>query len=364
MKNFTLVILSLFCVLTGFNQAYAQCNIEHIPSPDQLGGWSNGTSIGQTFTAECDGELDELQIMTSATDYTNVTLELFIGSQVTTPALQETGKSLVTGTGGWKIITLDTPFSVTNGQQYTFYLTNNESNANITVSQTDTYAGGGSWLNGSPWNPYDLAFRCNSLAPLPVELASFHAEVVKGGIKLYWSTAAEIDNAGFYLYRNGKKISHFIPGAGTTSEPQEYSFTDKDVQPDVLYVYQISDIEEGTGKETLHPAITIIASKEALQAKEIPEAYKLHANYPNPFNPTTTIEFDVPVGTYNYTSLRIYDASGKLVKTLFDEPMDAGKYSVSWHGKDDNGNAVSSGTYYCKMVTEAYSETRQLLLLK
>jgi hypothetical protein len=204
---------------------------------------------------------------------------------------------------------------------------------------------------------------------LPVELSSFHAEVVKGGIKLHWSTASEINNKGFIVYKQSQQgsllpCSELIEGAGTTSEPQQYSFTDKDVQPDVLYTYQIADIEEGTGKETLHPAITIIASKDALQAKEIPEAFALHANYPNPFNPTTTIEFDVPVGTYNYTSLRIYDASGKLVKTLIDEPMDGGKYSVSWHGKDDSGNAVSSGTYYCKMITETYSETRQLVLLK
>jgi hypothetical protein len=179
-----------------------------------------------------------------------------------------------------------------------------------------------------------------------------------------------MNNAGFKIYRKDGDLPGFqnleglIEGAGTTSEPQQYTFTDKDVQADVLYTYQIADIEEGTGVETLHPAITIMATKEGLESSDIPDKYALHANYPNPFNPTTTIEFDVPVGTYNHTSLRIYDSSGKLVKTLIDEPMDAGKYSVSWHGKDDSGNAVSSGTYYCKMVTEEYSETRQLVLLK
>jgi hypothetical protein len=206
--------------------------------------------------------------------------------------------------------------------------------------------------------------------PLPVELSDFYAEVVHGGIDLHWSTASEVNNAGFKVYRKDGDLPGFqnleglIEGAGTTSEPQNYSFTDNDVQPDVLYTYQIADVEQGTNKETLHPAITIMATKEGLESSDIPDKYALHANYPNPFNPTTTIEFDVPVGTYNYTSLRIYDSSGKLVKTLINEPMEAGKYSVSWHGKDDNGKAVSSGMYYCKMVTEEYSETKQLVLLK
>jgi hypothetical protein len=215
----------------------------------------------------------------------------------------------------------------------------------------------------------EFVFTSND-EPLPVELTEFHAEVVNGGIKLHWTTASEMNNAGFKIYRKDGDLPGFqnleglIEGAGTTSEPQQYSFTDNDVQPNILYTYQIADIEEGTGVETLHPAITIMATKEGLESSDIPDKYALHANYPNPFNPTTTIEFDVPVGTYNHTSLRIYDSSGKLVKTLIDEPMDAGKYSVSWHGKDDSGNAVSSGTYYCKMVTEEYSETRQLVLLK
>jgi hypothetical protein len=179
-----------------------------------------------------------------------------------------------------------------------------------------------------------------------------------------------MNNAGFKVYRKDGDLPGFqnleglIPGAGTTTEPKSYSFTDNDVQPDVLYTYQIADIEEGTGKETPHPAITIMATKEALQAKEIPQAYKLHANYPNPFNPETTIEFDVPAGTYNDTSLRIYDVSGKLIKMLINGTMDPGYHSVVWDGKDNNGTSVSSGVYYCKMVTKNYSKVMQLVLLK
>jgi hypothetical protein len=205
--------------------------------------------------------------------------------------------------------------------------------------------------------------------PLPVELQDFYAEVIPSGIRLHWTTASELNNKGFIVYKQWQQgsllpCSDLIEGAGTTSEPQEYSFTDKTVQPNVLYTYQIADVEEGTNKETLHPPITIMATKKALQAKEIPEAFALHANYPNPFNPETTIEFDVPVGTYNYTSLRIYDVSGKLVKTLIDEPMEPGYHSVIWDGKDDNGKSVNSGVYIYKMMTENYHKTRRCILLK
>lgn len=96
---------------------------------------------------------------------------------------------------------------------------------------------------------------------------------------------------------------------------------------------------------------------------EVPTQFTLSQNYPNPFNPQTTIEFDIPE-SQDAVSLRIYDSSGKLVKTLIHAPMDAGNYSVIWNGTDDNGNAVSSGIYYYEMSTESYRQIRQLVLLK
>ena len=199
-------------------------------------------------------------------------------------------------------------------------------------------------------------------APLPVELSSFHAEVTKEGINLHWETAAEINNAGFNLYKNGELVT-FVNGYGTTNESHSYSYLDTNVQEGRLYTYEIEDIEEDTGVATRHPAIAVIAGKGMLQDTDTPTNYNLHEAYPNPFNPTTTVSFDLPEAANLHLS--IYDATGKLVRTFADgETWNGGSYSVIWNGEDDAGNDVSSGTYFCKMVTEKYSETKAMVLLK
>jgi polyhydroxybutyrate depolymerase len=96
---------------------------------------------------------------------------------------------------------------------------------------------------------------------------------------------------------------------------------------------------------------------------DVPENFELSQNYPNPFNPTTTISFDLPEATT--LNLAIYDVTGKLVRTFAaDELWNGGSYSVIWNGEDDNGTAVSSGTYFCKMVTDKYSDVMPLVLVK
>jgi hypothetical protein len=237
------------------------------------------------------------------------------------------------------------------------------------ISSQFTHNTGSRTFSGSGFTSFSDFSIGEGEGALPVELQDFYAEVVHGGIQLYWKTASEMNNMGFKIYRKDGDLPGFrnleglIEGAGTISEPQDYNFTDKDVQADILYTYQIADVEEGTNKETLHPAITIMATKEALQAQEIPQNYKLHANYPNPFNPTTIIEFDMPESA-NLT-LKIYDITGKLIRSFADgEAWQGGSYSIVWNGDDNSGKPVSSGTYLCKMVTEKYKEVKQLVLLK
>ncbi len=88
----------------------------------------------------------------------------------------------------------------------------------------------------------------------------------------------------------------------------------------------------------------------------------LSQNYPNPFNPQTTIRFtlkdNAPV------SLKIYNVSGQLVKTLVSGTRTAGEHTVRWDGRNDAGQAVSSGVYFYKLVTKNFSQTRKMVLLK
>lgn len=85
--------------------------------------------------------------------------------------------------------------------------------------------------------------------------------------------------------------------------------------------------------------------------------YKLYDNYPNPFNPVTTIKFELPVASL--VLLRIYDITGKEVETLFNEFKLKGRYSVSF-----NATNYSSGIYFYKLQTENYINIKKMVLLK
>lgn len=86
------------------------------------------------------------------------------------------------------------------------------------------------------------------------------------------------------------------------------------------------------------------------------------SNYPNPFNPTTTIRYTVPQN--GDVNIYIYNTRGQLVKTLVNDHKTAGSHSVIWDGKDDNGNAASSGVYFYRMVTPDKVLTNKMLMIK
>ncbi len=97
------------------------------------------------------------------------------------------------------------------------------------------------------------------------------------------------------------------------------------------------------------------------QQTGIPEIFSLSQNYPNPFNPTTKIKFDIPPskGAGGMTRLFIYDALGKDIATLVNEQLSPGTYSVEWDGTN-----YPSGVYFYKLITNDFTETRKMVLMK
>ena len=93
-----------------------------------------------------------------------------------------------------------------------------------------------------------------------------------------------------------------------------------------------------------------------------PRANRLEANVPNPFNPSTTIGYQIAQS--GRATLRVYDVSGRLVRTLADRAHDAGIYQVRWNGADDTGRPVASGVYFYRLQSGNFSETRRMVLLK
>jgi len=99
----------------------------------------------------------------------------------------------------------------------------------------------------------------------------------------------------------------------------------------------------------------------------LPETFGLEQNFPNPFNPTTTIKFQIPTGKGSEnirTIISIYDVLGRLVRTLVDENLSPGFYSRHWDGLNNNGEKISSGVYFYTFTAGDFSKTKGMLMIK
>ena len=93
-----------------------------------------------------------------------------------------------------------------------------------------------------------------------------------------------------------------------------------------------------------------------------PRVTALYPNEPNPFNPTTKIRFDL--ARQGQVEIRIFDVSGRGVRHLVHGELGAARHSVIWNGFDDAGRRVVTGVYFYRLVTDDYSATRKMIVLK
>ncbi len=89
---------------------------------------------------------------------------------------------------------------------------------------------------------------------------------------------------------------------------------------------------------------------------------ELNGNYPNPFNPTTTIAFSLKEA--GHAVLEIFNVKGESIKQLVSDQLAAGQHSVVWNGTDNSGKPVSSGIYFYKLSSKNFSATRKMILMK
>jgi hypothetical protein len=95
---------------------------------------------------------------------------------------------------------------------------------------------------------------------------------------------------------------------------------------------------------------------------ELPERYLLKQNYPNPFNLSTNISFELPED--NDVELAIYDLLGRKVTTLLNSFLPAGGHTVTWNGRSESGETVSSGIFFYRLRTSDFDETKKMSLVK
>ncbi|KAA3604309.1 MAG: T9SS C-terminal target domain-containing protein [Calditrichaeota bacterium] len=207
-------------------------------------------------------------------------------------------------------------------------------------------------------------------APLSVELDFFTARQIKNTIQLTWSTASETDNEGFNVYRKtgesdfiqiaSYKTHEELLGQGNTTANTNYTFVDdSELIVNETYTYFVSDVEF-YGLETKHEELeqSVVFGVES----EVVRKFELAQNFPNPFNPTTTLQFQVAKDSR--VSLKIYNILGKEVKTLVNKLKVAGSYSVEWDGLNNQNIPVSTGVYFAKIQAGSFSKIVKMSLLK
>jgi len=223
--------------------------------------------------------------------------------------------------------------------------------------------------NGYPY----LSWEDGEDVSLPVELSSFTAQFIENTPTLYWTTQSEIDNMGWFVYRNeenefttSEKISEFIEGHGTTTQQQSYIYEYRIENPKVgdTYYYWLESIDySGIVNHYDEVAILTIPQQndQGSGLIPVPEQYGLLQNEPNPVISSTKISFDLSKTAK--VTLNIYNLKGQLVKALYSGF--ASSKTLDWNGKDENGNDLQAGVYLYKLLVNGKTaETKKLILIK
>ena len=106
----------------------------------------------------------------------------------------------------------------------------------------------------------------------------------------------------------------------------------------------------------------VLSTEEGDFNNRLPEAFSLSQNFPNPFNPATTLRFGLPAATD--VTIVVYDLLGQEVIRLINRRLEPGYHQVVWHGRDESGADVSTGLYMGRITTPAYTKSIKMLLLK
>jgi subtilisin family serine protease len=196
----------------------------------------------------------------------------------------------------------------------------------------------------------------NSSGPLPVELGSFSAVIKENSVFLSWRTETEVNNYGFDIEKkfgrrlpaggNWEKIG-FVEGYGNSNSPKLYSFIDGNVVARKYY-YRLKQIDND-GSFTYSKVIEIDVG--------LPAKYELSQNFPNPFNPTTTIKYSLPKN--EIVKLIVYNILGEEISILVNEVKAAGNYEVEF-----NGSGIASGVYIYRMTAGSFTNVKKFILLK
>ena len=133
-----------------------------------------------------------------------------------------------------------------------------------------------------------------------------------------------------------------------------------------LYIYNIStdSFTATTGTNYFIPVFWVGESDVSVDepADNFPREFVLYSNYPNPFNPTTTLRYDLPEDSH--VSIMIFDLMGREIRTLINKQQSAGIKSIMWDGTNDLGQPLSAGMYLYRISAGDFHSVKKMVLLK
>ncbi|MCD4657843.1 MAG: T9SS type A sorting domain-containing protein [Planctomycetes bacterium] len=204
---------------------------------------------------------------------------------------------------------------------------------------------------------------------LPVEMSSYCAVQTSANFaQLNWETKSESGLLGYNIYRNicesldsGILVNPSLITASNNSNGSSYVYTDIDVEIEQTYYYWLECTEYNGSSQLFGPvSIRIEKEEEKESSPEFPVKTFLHAAYPNPFNPVTTIKFSVK--EMDIATLEIFNCKGQFVRSY--PIFTAGNHEVIWNSTNNHGNKVSSGLFFCRLKSDSVQQVRKLLLLR
>jgi len=197
--------------------------------------------------------------------------------------------------------------------------------------------------------PYKMKITADNV--LPVELISFTLQKRGQTNDLMWVTATEVNNYGFEIEKSSDKTEWlnigFVKGHGNSNSPKEYVFSDYDTPLYNKVYYRLKQIDTD-GKYQY---------SKIIESENLPAIFSLSQNFPNPFNPTTTIKFSLPQA--EFVTIKVFDILGNEVEILANKVFEAGEHSLTWNAKN-----LSSGIYFYNLSSDKYNETKKMILLR
>ena len=328
-------LLLLFFIASAINSS-AQCETEQLVVDDWI--WTSGQMESQVWTAECDGELQEVEFWPddgwesapTATFYLrayNGCANLWTVTGVSTIAGVVSTVNLLDGSG--------TSREVVNGTKYMLCLIADDDSepSKLKLSVNNPYSGGSYAItteNANPWCDdffpnYDLWFRASVDGALPVKLSYFNAALDESErqVELNWQTDSEQNNSGFEIQKsidaqNWETIG-FVPGKGTTSYSTEYQYIDHIPFPGDNY-YQLKQIDfdgqfDFSSIEQIHFAA---------------DPSQLMSIYPNPSRGYFTVNIHNP--DQQTAIVKLFDSTGRLI---WGKRFNGGEMEVAWRKEFD-----------------------------